>query len=139
MSENELEVRREVTLHAGRDEVWEALTDPEVAERWLADEVELDAREGGEVRFRYGDGEERRGRVEEAVHEERLRIRWRRGSRGEGEVEFVLVDAAEGTRLVVVESARTHGPVVSAGRWEERLFRLELVALARVSAARAFA
>ena len=131
MPENEHATRRQVTLHAARDEVWRALTEPELAEQWLADVVELDLREDGEVAFRYDGGEERRGRVREIVEEERLRIRWRRDGRPESEVEFVLADAAAGTRLVVVESAVSPEPQASAGSWADRLFALEVLALGR--------
>lgn len=134
MQENEREVRREVTLHAGREDVWQALTEPELIERWLADGAELDPREGGEVVFRYDGGEERRGRVEEIVREERLRIRWRRQAFGESEVEFVLADAAIGTRLIVVESAPALAPVATTAAWDDRLFALEVMSLRRGAA-----
>jgi len=130
MTNNDHTVMREVTLHAGRDEVWRALTEPELAEQWLADEVELDLREDGEAVFRYESGEERRGRVREVVEEERLRICWRRGSRPESEVEFLLADAAAGTRVVVVESAPARS-TLAAGSWGDRLFALEVVSLTR--------
>ena len=129
MSEDQLEIRREVMLHAAREDVWSALTEPELIERWLADEVELDPREGGEVRFRYEDGEERRGRVEEIVPAERLRIRWRREQRSETEVEFVLADAAVGTRLLVIESGPALAPRASAAAWADGLLRLEVMCL----------
>ena len=45
---------------------------------WLADEVELDPREGGELLCRYADGEERRGEVELVEEAERLAFHWRR-------------------------------------------------------------
>lgn len=135
MSEGERPIKREVTLHASRDEVWRALTEAELAEQWLADEVELDLRQGGEVVFRYDNGEERHGRVREVVEEERLRIRWRRDSRAESEVEFVLADAAAGTRLIVLESVPARVPFASAGGWGDRLFALEVLALARGAAA----
>lgn len=139
MSDNEHAVTREVTLHAGRDEVWRALTEPELAEQWLADEVELDLRDGGEAVFRYKGGEERRGRVREVVAEERLRICWRRGSRVESEVEFVLADAAAGTRVVVVESAPARTTIAAVGSWGDRLFALEILCLRRGAVALAVA
>ena len=129
VSDSEREIRREVTLHAERDEVWQALTEPDLVRQWLADEADLDLHEGGEVVLRYDGGEERRGRVEEIVRRERLRIRWRRDSRGESDVEFVLADAAAGTRLVVIESVSLAGPRSSVGAWDERLFALEVVSL----------
>ena len=56
-------IRREIVLPADRDEVWDALTDPERLADWFATEVELDLRVGGEATFRWGNGEERRATV----------------------------------------------------------------------------
>jgi len=94
-------IRKEIVLPVGRDEVWAALTDPRRLEDWFANDVELDLRPGGEARFRWGNGESRRATVTEVEPEERLAFEWD----GEGEVEFTLADAAEGTRLVVVETS----------------------------------
>ena len=55
-------IRREIVLPAPREEVWEALTDPERLEDWFANEVELDLRPGGGATFRWGNGEERHAR-----------------------------------------------------------------------------
>ncbi len=134
MRGNEDKVKREVTLHADRSEVWQALTEPALVEQWLADEAELDLREGGDVVFRYRDGEERRGTVHELIEEERLWIRWRRDSRQATDVEFVLADAAAGTRLLVVESVVADAVSASARAWEGRLFSLEVLALSRGAA-----
>ena len=137
MPEDTPTVRRAVTLQASREEVWRALTEPKLAEQWLADEVELDLRDDGDVVFRYDGGGERHGQVSELVEEERLRIRWLRDPRGE--VEFVLADAAAGTRLVVVESASVSAPSAMAGSWGDRLFALEVLSLVRGAAALAYA
>ena len=131
MSATDRPIERQVTLHATRREVWRALTEAELAEAWLAGEVEIDPCEGGEVVFRYDGGEERRGHVREVVEEERLRIRWRRGSGSESEVEFVLADAAAGTRLSVFELVSAPAPFASAGAWGDRLFALEVLTLGR--------
>ena len=40
-------VRREIVLPNPREEVWEALTDPERLEDWFANDVDLDLRPGG--------------------------------------------------------------------------------------------
>lgn len=134
MPETQHEIKRELTLPASREEVWEALTEPALIEEWLADEVELDLRAGGEVVFRYEGGEERQGSVEEVVEEERLRIRWRRESWPQTCVEFVLADAAAGTRLVVVESVPAPLAHAAAGGWGARLFALEVSVIGRGAA-----
>ncbi len=42
-------VRRDVTVPAEPDEVWEAFATEQGLEGWLADDVELDLRDGGEA------------------------------------------------------------------------------------------
>ena len=95
-----MEVTREIVFPVPPDEVWEALTDPEQLEEWFANDVELDAREGGEGVFRWDDGEERRATVVEAAPGERLVLDWDE----EGTVELTLEEVEEGTRLRVRES-----------------------------------
>jgi len=93
-------VTREIVFPAPPDEVWEALTDPEQLEEWFANDVELDAREGGEGVFRWDDGEERHATVVEAAPGERLVLDWDE----EGTVVLTLEEVEEGTRLRVRES-----------------------------------
>jgi uncharacterized protein YndB with AHSA1/START domain len=95
-----VEVTREIVFPVPPDEVWEALTDPEQLEEWFANDVELDAREGGEGVFRWDDGEERHATVVEAAPGERLVLDWDE----EGTVELTLEEVEEGTRLRVRES-----------------------------------
>jgi uncharacterized protein YndB with AHSA1/START domain len=96
-----VEVTREIVFPVPPDEVWEALTDPEQLEEWFANDVELDAREGGEGVFRWDDGEERHATVIEAAPAERLVLDW---DDDEGTVELTLEEVEEGTRLLVRES-----------------------------------
>src|SRR6266700_6430579 len=72
----QMEVTREIVLDAPRDEVWAALTEAERLEEWFANDVELDARPGGECVFRWENGEERRAIVEVLEEERRLALRW---------------------------------------------------------------
>jgi uncharacterized protein YndB with AHSA1/START domain len=95
-----VEVTREIVFPVPPDEVWEALTDPEQLEEWFANDVELDPREGGAGLFRWDDGEERRATVLVAEPGERLVLDWDE----EGEVEFILEEVEEGTRLHVREA-----------------------------------
>jgi uncharacterized protein YndB with AHSA1/START domain len=94
-------IRKEIVLPAPREDVWEALTEPERLEDWFANEVYLDLRPGGGASFRWSNGEERHATVTEVEPERRLSFEWD----DEGEVEFTLDDAADGTRLVVIESS----------------------------------
>jgi uncharacterized protein YndB with AHSA1/START domain len=93
-------VKREIVLPSPREEVWEALTDPERLEDWFATEVELELRPGGGATFRWGNGEERHATITEVEPERRLAFEWAE----DGEVEFTLDDDADGTRLTVVET-----------------------------------
>ena len=95
-----MEVTREIVFPASPDEVWDALTDPEQLEEWFANDVELDAREGGEGVFRWDNGEERHATVVEAAPGERLVLGWE----DDGTVELTLEEVEDGTRLVVRES-----------------------------------
>jgi uncharacterized protein YndB with AHSA1/START domain len=103
-----VEVTREIVFPVPPDEVWEALTDPDQLEEWFANDVELDPREGGEGIFRWDNGEERRGVVEELEEERRLALRWE----DDGLLEVELADAEDGTVLVVRESSPDFGPAL---------------------------
>jgi uncharacterized protein YndB with AHSA1/START domain len=103
-----MQVTREIVLEAPREEVWAALTEAERLEEWFANDVELDARPGGEGVFRWDDGEERRATVEEVEDERRLALRWE----DDGLVEIELDDAPDGTLLVVRESSPEFGPAL---------------------------
>ena len=96
-----MEITREIVFPTSPDEVWEALTDPEQLEQWFANDVELDPRPGGAGVFRWDDGEERRATVVVAEPRERLVFDWD----DEGEVEFVVEEIDEGTRLRVRETS----------------------------------
>jgi uncharacterized protein YndB with AHSA1/START domain len=100
-------VRREVVLPVEPERAWELITDPDELEGWLADDVDLEPEEGGEVRVAWDDGERRDGVVEQVDEGRRLVFVW-----GEepSRVEWTLDPAPGGTRFVVVE--RSLSPVV---------------------------
>ena len=122
-------VERAILLDADPREVWAAITDESLLSEWLADYVELEPREGGEVRCRYESGEERRGEVELVEEAERLAFHWHREDLGPSRVEFIVDAVAEGTRLRVVETsfAATAGPTMLAAGWAPRLSSLRLL------------
>src|SRR5688500_15438741 len=99
-------VRREIVFPEPREDVWQALTDPERLEEWFASDVELDVRPGGSGTFRWGDGSVRHAVVEQVEPERRLGFRWHDADGEEPEtlVELTLEDDADGTRLVVTET-----------------------------------
>ena len=86
-------IHKEIFLPVPREEVWEALTDPEHLEDWFANTVEVDLRPGGGASFRWGNGEERQATFTEVDPERRLAFDWD----DDGAVEFTLDDDAGGT------------------------------------------
>lgn len=117
-------ITREEELEAAPEEVWRALTDESILRLWLGEEVELDPRPGGAVRVREGD-EERRGRVEDVDAPRRLAFSWAREGELPSLVEFELVAAGVGTKLIVTETAPRGVPVSLAGEgWPLSAFAL---------------
>jgi uncharacterized protein YndB with AHSA1/START domain len=123
-------VERETLIEASPDEVWEALTDEDRLQEWLAPDVELDPREGGEIAIR--DGEDARiGTVETLEEGERFAFTWSRPGEGESFVEFTIEPLPAGTRVTVIETPTRQvtdiaaGPMAMAvGGWGPRLARL---------------
>jgi uncharacterized protein YndB with AHSA1/START domain len=124
-------VERDTLVEASPEEVWEALTDEDRLEEWLAPDVELDPTEGGEIAVRDGD-EERAGTVETVEENERFAFTWSRPGEGESFVEFTIEALPGGSRVTVVEtpmrSAATNtaagSTAMAAGGWGPRLARL---------------
>jgi uncharacterized protein YndB with AHSA1/START domain len=115
-------VERDTLVEASPEEVWEALTDEDRLEEWLAPDVELDPTEGGEIAVRDGD-EERAGTVETLEENERFAFTWSRPGEGESFVEFTIEALPGGSRVTVVETPI--GPTAMAsGGWGPRLARL---------------
>jgi uncharacterized protein YndB with AHSA1/START domain len=129
-------VERETLIEASPDEVWEALTDDDRLEEWLAPEVELDPHEGGEIAVRDGD-EERHGIVETFEENERFAFTWSRPGEGESFVEFTIEALPGGSRVTVVEtptgSAATNtaagSTAMATGGWGPALARLRRLML----------
>ena len=112
------EVRRETSFESEPDELWRAISDEDMLERWLGDEVELDPVEGGDVRV-VTDGEERHGWVDEVDEGSRLVFTWSRDGGESSQVELTVLPDAIGSRLIVVERALT-GPFAMAP-WSRNL------------------
>jgi uncharacterized protein YndB with AHSA1/START domain len=96
-------VRREAVLQVDRDAAWAALRDPRELETWLADEVEMEIREGAEGTLRWQDGEQRQAIVEEVQERRRIVLRWWEPDGEASIVELTLDDVEGGTRLTVIE------------------------------------
>src|SRR6266540_4452259 len=124
-------VERETLVEATPEEVWEALTDEDRLEEWMAPDVELDPVEGGEISVRDGE-DERSGTVETLEENERFAFTWSRPGEGESFVEFTIEALPGGSRVTVIEtptySAATNtaagSTAMAAGGWSSRLSRL---------------
>ena len=117
-------VRRSIDLDAPLEEVWKAITEESMLRDWLAPEVEIDPREGGEIACRYEDGEERRGTVELVEEAERLSFEWHRDGGAPSRVEFLVDAVAGGTRLTVIESQPSTATPLLAAAWAPQMTAL---------------
>ncbi len=103
------QIERELTLPGTPAQLWPALTDPEWLGAWLADEVALELRAGGEARFRFGD-EVREGWIEEICppadggEHGRLSFWWQRTGDSATRVTLELIAAGDETILRVCEA-----------------------------------
>jgi hypothetical protein len=103
-----VDVTREITVPVDRDAAWEAVTD---LDRWLASSGSVDLVPGGEGELTLPDGEVRFATVEDVEPGEHLSFWWHTEGALATHVLVTLADAAEGTRIVVVESGYAGAPV----------------------------
>jgi uncharacterized protein YndB with AHSA1/START domain len=92
-------IEREVVVEAPVEEVWEAVT----SDGWLAEEVLLDLRPGGDACFRSGE-ERKAGWIEEVLAPARLVFWWGTGDEPATRVELLLRPDDGRTALRVVET-----------------------------------
>jgi uncharacterized protein YndB with AHSA1/START domain len=106
-------MERTIELWAAPEEVWDAITRPELLAGWFGAEVEIEPRRGGTVDARFPDGTRRRGIVQVADPPRRLAFRWRPvapAAGGASVVELALRAEGDTTILTVVEEAGVLGP-----------------------------
>ncbi len=102
-------IERRVELPITLDLAWQAVTDPDWLALWLADDISLDPRPGGEARFQIGD-ETRSGWVEELSPPDdggtgRLAFWWAVDEEPASRVELTVTAVARDcTLLRVIES-----------------------------------
>jgi uncharacterized protein YndB with AHSA1/START domain len=117
-------IRRQVTLDAPVEAVWDAVTTPDRLEAWFGAEVELDPRPGAPVLVRWPDGSTNRGLVETVDPPRRFVFRWRSlAGAGIGlqvgeptRVEFTLQPLEDGARTLITiteTDAPRPGPMTS--------------------------
>ncbi len=92
-------IERELVVDASPEEVWDAI----VGDGWLADEVELDLRVGGDAIFRSGE-QTKTGWVEDVLAPERLAFWWAVDGQPATRVELRVLTEQDATRVRVVES-----------------------------------
>jgi uncharacterized protein YndB with AHSA1/START domain len=92
-------IERQLLIDADVEDVWEAVT----GEDWLADEVQLDLRPGGDAHFRSERGS-KSGWVEEISAPKRLAFWWAADGEPATRVELTLTPDGDGTWLRVVET-----------------------------------
>jgi uncharacterized protein YndB with AHSA1/START domain len=114
------QVKRETVLDVDADRAWEAISDPDWLERWLADEVDLEPVEGSPATFTV-DGDERPGRVEHVDEGRGLSFTWEREAGRPSLVELELTPCISGIRIEVTETDLGSGPMLSAASWATRL------------------
>ncbi|HEY2258549.1 MAG TPA: SRPBCC domain-containing protein [Solirubrobacteraceae bacterium] len=110
-------IERQLELAASAARVWESLTNPALLAEWLADEVTLELRPGGDASFRSGD-ELRSGWVEEVVapvsgsddadggQSGRLTFWWAEDGEPASRVELVLSEIDPATTLLRIVETR---------------------------------
>src|SRR5205085_11122462 len=92
-------IERELVIAAPAEDVWDAVT----GEGWLADEVLLDLRPGGDAYFRSEDAV-KVGWVEDVSAPERLAVWWAADGEPATRVELTLIPEDDSTRLRVTET-----------------------------------
>jgi uncharacterized protein YndB with AHSA1/START domain len=92
-------VRREVEIDATPEEVWESLASEEGRDRWLEEDPE------------------RRIEIEVTDEPERLVWWWWSEERAPSRVEFRVLAAPAGTRVIVTETAPSFPLMVFASSW----------------------
>jgi uncharacterized protein YndB with AHSA1/START domain len=113
----------EETIAAPPRDVWGFIVDPAALSAWFGAEAWLDPVDGGAVRFRFGDGSQRRGTVERVDRFRAIRWRWRE-HRGAGfalelgaasTVTIELTQDGPGTRVRITEEPALPVDAGSAG------------------------
>ena len=131
MESTETAVRREVIIAASAETVWELLSDPAKATRWMGIEAWFEPRPDGLYRVAVTHGQTARGTFVEIDPPHRLVFTWgweedgASVAPGSSTVEIDLVPEDGGTRVVLTHSGldRKSGERHAVG-WEHYLARL---------------
>lgn len=130
-------IERELEIDASPETVWELLTDPAEATRWMGLAASFDLRPGGEYRCEVIPGNVASGEFVEIDAPRRLVFTWgwELGSSstvppGSSTIEFDLAASGAGTRLRFRHSGLPSADAVERHRhgWEHYLGRLSVAA-----------
>jgi uncharacterized protein YndB with AHSA1/START domain len=119
-------IEKSTVIQATPARVYKSLTDAKQLSRWMADQVESDPHEGGQVVVRY-DGHEKRGEYRRLIRGVEVGIRW---TQFEEPVPvdltgFKIDKVAQGTRVRVVDFAAPEDAAALQTLWAQRLKRLK--------------
>lgn len=99
------EVRREIELDVGVDDVWRALVDDDERRRWMGGDTVVDVQPGGRGHITGDDGVRREVLIDEVEPGRRLSFDWWNDDEVPSRVEFVISPTEQGVRLTVTERA----------------------------------
>ena len=128
-------IEKSTVIQATPVRLYKSLTDAKQLSRWLADQVESDPREGGQIVVHY-DGHEKRGEYRRLIRGVEVGIRW---TQFEEAVPidltgFKLEKVAQGTRVRVVDFAVPEDAAELQAVWTQRLKRLKGLYVAKPAA-----
>src|SRR5512143_1838822 len=130
-------VEKSTVIPASPARLYKSLTDAKLLSRWLADRVESDPRQGGQIVIDY-DSHEKRGEYRRLIPGVEVGIRWIQFEElvPEDITGFKIDRVTGGTRVRVVDFATPEDADVLQALWTQRLKRLKKLHASKKSAAR---
>src|SRR5512139_3949852 len=125
-------VEKSTVIPATPARLYKSLTDEKQLSRWLADRVESDPRQGGQIVIEY-DSHEKRGEYRRLIPGVEVGIRWVQFEEPvpENITGFKIERVTGGTRVRVVDFAAPEDADVLQALWTQRLKRLKRLYPAR--------
>jgi uncharacterized protein YndB with AHSA1/START domain len=128
-------IEKSTVIPATPGRIYKSLTEAKQLSRWLAEQVESDPRQGGQVVVHF-DGHEKRGEYRRLIRGAEVGIRW---TQFEESVPieltgFKIDKVAQGTRVRVVDFAVPEDAAELQTIWTQRLKRLKSLYAAKPAA-----
>jgi uncharacterized protein YndB with AHSA1/START domain len=119
-------IEKSTVIPATPARLYKSLTDAKQLSRWLADRVESDPRQGGQIVIEY-DSHEKRGEYRRLIPGVEVGIRWLQFEEQVPEdiTGFKIDRVTRGTRVRVVDFATPENADASQALWARRLKRLK--------------